>query len=58
MTRKLDNITFKELLEGENIDGEIYRCDIKRFFGCDISKEKVEEIYESLMEIKSERKRI
>lgn len=40
-------------MEGENVDGEIYRCDIKRFFGWDISKEKVEEIYESLMEMKS-----
>jgi len=45
-------MTFKQLLEGRNIDNEIYRCDIKRFFGWDIGREKVEEIYKALMEIK------
>ena len=52
MTQRLDKISFEELLDGSNIDGEIYRCDIKRFFGWDLSEEKVEQIHKSLMEIK------
>lgn len=44
-------MTFKQLIEGRNCEGEIYRCDIKRFFG-DIPRDKVDEIYKALMEIK------
>lgn len=43
-------MTFKELIKGRNVDNEIYRCDIKRFFG-DMPREKVDEIHEALMEI-------
>jgi len=42
-------VTFKQLLEGRNVEGEIYRCDIKLFFG-DLSRKKVDEIHKSLME--------
>lgn len=52
-TQKLKNISLKELLDSENIDGEIYRCDIKRFFGFDISRERVEDLHKALMEIRS-----
>ena len=47
-------MTFKEILNNHNVDGEIYRCDIKNFFGWDLSKEKVNELHEALTEIKGE----
>jgi len=42
-------MTFEEMLSGRNVEGEIYRCDIKRFFG-DLPREKVDEIHKALME--------
>lgn len=44
-------MTFKDVLNGRNVNGEIYRCDVKRFFGWSLSKNKVEEIHRTLMEI-------
>ncbi len=43
-------MSFKELLNGRNINKEIYRCDIKRFFGWDLSSEKIDEIHKALTE--------
>jgi len=51
-------MTFKQLIEGRNCEGEIYRCDIKRFFGWGLSSEKVDEIHKALMEISNENKNI
>jgi len=45
-------MTFKQLLEGRNVEGEIYRCDVKEFFGWDLSTKKIDEIHKALMEIK------
>ncbi len=44
-------MTFKQLLKGRNVDNEIYRCDIKRFFG-DLPRDKVDEIHKCLTELK------
>ena len=47
-----DRITSQEVLDGENVEGEIYRCDVKRFFGWGLNMEKVDKIHKVLMEIK------
>lgn len=46
-------MTFKELLKGRNVVGEIYTCDITRFFGLDVcdDREKIKEIRQALNEI-------
>ena len=51
MTRRLDKISFNDIIRCSNVDGEIYRCDIKRFFGWDLKREKVDETHKALMEI-------
>ena len=51
-TPRLDKITFQDVLGGNNIEDEIYRCDIKRFFSWDLPKDKIDEIHKSLMEVK------
>lgn len=45
-------MNLKDILDNHNVDNEIYRCDVKRFFGWELSKEKIEEIHKTLMEIK------
>lgn len=41
------------ILESENINGEIYRCDIKCYFGWNLEKEKIDELHMVLTEIKN-----
>lgn len=40
------------IISNYNVNGEIYRCDVKNFFGWDLSKEKVEELHKALTEMK------
>jgi len=49
-------MTFNQILSNYNVDGEVYRCDVKRFFGWDLPEEKVDEIHSALMKMKKELK--
>lgn len=44
-----DKVDVDYLLEGRNCDGEIYRCDMKRFFGFDLRKDYLEKIRSTLI---------
>ena len=47
------SITLKDILDNHNVDKEIYRCDVKEFFGWDLPEEKIEVLHDALMEIKN-----
>ena len=44
-----------KILSDYNVDGEIYRCDIKNYFGWDLPKDKIEELHKLFMDIRSQR---
>lgn len=52
------SITFKYLINSRNIDGEIYRCDIDRFFGIHLDSKERDDIHKQLMEIRNEKESI
>ena len=39
-----DDITIEFLLKSRNVNNEIYECDIKRIFGWDLNRNRVEEL--------------
>lgn len=45
-------MTLDELLNSNNVNGKIYRCDIRRFFGWNLTSDKVEELHKAMTEIK------
>jgi len=45
------------VLSHENINGEIYRCDVKRYFGWDLPRKKINELHGVLTRIKDENNR-
>lgn len=45
-------MTLKDILNNYNVDGEIYRSDVKEFFGWDLPKEKIDELHGVLMEMR------
>ncbi len=45
-------MTLTEILDNHNVEGEIYRSDIKEFFGWDLPKEKIEELHKTLTDLK------
>lgn len=47
-----DTISLEYILNSYNVDGEAYRCDISRFVGVNISKEKQKELKEKLTQIR------
>lgn len=49
-------MTLDDLLNNYNVEGEIYRCDIKRFFGWNLPKEKIDELHKAMTEIKEKLK--
>ena len=48
-----DEITLDYLLSSKNVNGEIYRCDIKRFFGWQLNDKKVEKLHKALTEMRN-----
>lgn len=48
----METISLEAVLNSYNVDGELYRCDIKRFVGVQMSKERVEELHKKFSEIR------
>ncbi len=48
----METVSLESILNCYNADGEIYRCDIKRFVGIRMTKEKVEELHKKFSEIR------
>ena len=46
------SLKVKDILDNYNVEGEIYRSDIKEFFGWELPKEKIEDLHGALMEIR------
>lgn len=44
-------MTLEDILNNHNVNGEIYRCDIKNFFGWDLSKKRIEELHKTLTQM-------
>lgn len=47
----MSEITLDYVLKSRNINGEIYECDIKRFFGWDLSRNKIIELKMALNQL-------
>lgn len=45
-------MTFEELLKSTNEDGEVYRWDVKEFFGFNLGYKKIDELENAINEIK------
>jgi len=55
MKNNPDEITLNYLLHSCNINKEIYDCDIKRFFGWDLSRTKIIQLKKFLSKVKNEK---
>ncbi len=45
-------MTFDELLNSTNEEGNVYRCDIKIYFGWDLDTERIDSLEKAINEIK------
>ena len=45
----------EDILTNYNVDGEIYRCDIKEYFGWELSEEKIDELHKLFTEIRDQK---